>query len=141
VRGRPFVGPAGQLLDRALREAGVERSAVYVTNAVKHFKFEDRGKRRIHKKPNGLEVAACRPWLTEEIERVAPQIVVALGATAALSLGGRDFAIQKERGRMLPMAGGWQLLITVHPSFLLRLPDEAREAEFARFVQDLRLAA
>jgi DNA polymerase len=88
-----------------------------------------------------LEVAACRPWLTEEIERVAPQIVVALGATAALSLGGRDFAIQKERGRMLPMAGGWQLLITVHPSFLLRLPDEAREAEFARFVQDLRLAA
>jgi DNA polymerase len=141
LRGRPFVGPAGQLLDRALREAGIDRPAVYVTNAVKHFKFEERGKRRIHKKPSGMEVAACRPWLTEEMERVAPEVVVALGATAALSLGGRDFAIQKERGRMLPMAGGRQLLITVHPSFLLRLPDEAREAEFARFVQDLRLAA
>jgi probable DNA metabolism protein len=141
LHGRPFVGPAGQLLDRALQEAGVDRSSVYVTNAVKHFKFEERGKRRIHKKPDGGEVAACRPWLTAEIERVDPQLIVALGATAALSLGGREFAIQKERGRMMPLPGGRQLLITVHPSFLLRVPDAAKAAEFARFVQDLRLTA
>ncbi|MCU1328776.1 MAG: hypothetical protein JWN34_4146 [Bryobacterales bacterium] len=141
LQGRPFVGPAGQLLDRALQEAGVDRSSVYVTNAVKHFKFEERGKRRIHKKPDGGEVAACRPWLTAEIERVDPQLIVALGATAALSLGGREFAIQKERGRMMPLPGGRQLLITVHPSFLLRVPEAAKAAEFARFVQDLRLAS
>jgi probable DNA metabolism protein len=139
--GKPFVGPAGKLLDRALKEAGIDRSAVYVTNAVKHFKFEERGKRRIHKKPRGTEIAACQAWLNAELGEVDPQVVVALGATAALSLGGRDFAIQKERGRLMPMAGGRQLLITVHPSFLLRLPEAEREAEFGRFVRDLKLVS
>jgi uracil-DNA glycosylase family protein len=124
-----------------LKEAGIDRSAVYVTNAVKHFKFEERGKRRIHKKPRGTEIAACQAWLNAELEEVDPQVVVALGATAALSLGGRDFAIQKERGRLMPMAGGRQLLITVHPSFLLRLPEAEREEEFGRFVSDLKLVS
>ncbi len=139
LQGKPFVGPAGQLLDRAFEEAGIDRSQVYVTNAVKHFKFEERGKRRIHKKPRGVEVAACRPWLSAEIDEVNPEVIVALGATAALSVGGREFAIQKERGRMMPFAGGRQLLITVHPSFLLRVPDSDRAVEFRRFVDDLRL--
>jgi DNA polymerase len=141
LHGRPFIGPAGQLWDRALQEAGIDRSGVYVTNAVKHFKFEERGKRRIHQKPNGTEVAACRPWLTAEIEHVKPRIIVALGATAALSVGGREFAIQKERGKLLPFANNRQFLITVHPSFILRLRDEARHLEFTRFVQDLKLVA
>jgi DNA polymerase len=141
LHGRPFIGPAGQLWDRALLEAGVDRSEVYVTNAVKHFKFEERGKRRIHQKPNGSEIAACRPWLTAEIEHVKPKMIVALGATAALSVGGREFAIQKERGNLMPLSGGRQFLITVHPSFLLRVPDEIREAEYRRFVDDLRLVA
>ena len=138
--GKPFVGPAGQLLDRALGEAGIDRSQVYVTNAVKHFRFEPRGKLRLHKKPGGAHVAACRPWLQAELEQVDPEIVVALGATAALSLGGREFAIQKERGKLLPIAGNRQLLVTVHPSFLLRLPEADRQAGFAQFVEDLRLA-
>ena len=141
IKGKPFVGPAGQLWDKALESAGVDRSTVYVTNAVKHFKFEERGKRRIHKKPRGIEVAACKPWLTAEIETVDPEIIVALGATAALSLGGREFAVQKERGKLMPLPGGRQLLVTVHPSFLLRVPDADREAEFARFVDDLRILA
>ena len=140
-QGKPFVGPAGQLWNKALLEAGIDRTRVYVTNAVKHFKFEERGVRRIHKKPRGLEVAACRPWLSAEIEQVDPRIIVALGATAALSVGGREFAIQKERGRLMPLAGGRQLLVTVHPSYLLRVPDTDRQAEFARFVSDLRLVA
>jgi uracil-DNA glycosylase len=138
LQGKPFVGPAGKLLDRALIDAGIDRSTVYVTNAVKHFKFEERGKRRIHKKPKASEVAACRPWLTAEIEEVNPEVIVALGATAALSVGGREFAIQKERGHLLALAGR-QMLVTVHPSFLLRLPDADREVEFSRFVSDLRL--
>ncbi len=139
LKGHPFVGPAGQLLNKALQQAGVDRTSVYITNAVKHFKFEERGKRRIHKKPSGGEVAACRPWLTAEIAAVEPQIIVALGATAALSVGGREFAIQKERGKLFPLPGGRQLMVTVHPSFLLRVPDENRDAEFARFVEDLQI--
>ena len=141
LQGKPFVGPAGQLWNKALAEAGIDRSDVYVTNAVKHFKFEERGKRRIHKKPRGVEVAACRPWLTAEIEQVNPRIIVALGATAALSVGGKEFAIQKERGKLMPFAGDRQFLITVHPSFLLRVQDVDRAAEFSRFVSDLRLVA
>lgn len=140
-QGQPFVGPAGTLLDQALQAAGIRRSQVYVTNAVKHFRFEERGGRRIHKKPRGLEVAACRPWLSAEIEQVDPRLIVALGATAALSVGGREFAVQQERGQLLPLGAGRQLLITVHPSYLLRLPAAERPAEFARFVADLRLAA
>ncbi len=141
LQGLPFVGPAGQVLNRAMQQAGIDRRSVYVTNAVKHFKFEERGKRRIHKKPKGSEVAACRPWLAAEIVALNPEIIVALGATAALSVGGREFAIQKERGQFLPMAGGRQLLVTVHPSFLLRLPDADREAEFERFMKDLRVVS
>jgi len=139
LQGMPFVGPAGQLLNKALAAAGVTRGDVYVTNAVKHFKFEERGKRRIHKKPRGVEVAACRPWLSAEIDAVDPEIVVALGATAALSVAGKEFAIQKERGQFLPLANGRKLLVTVHPSYLLRVPDEEREREFTRFVNDLKL--
>lgn len=141
LAGKPFVGPAGQLWNRALDEAGIDRSQVYVTNAVKHFKFEERGKRRIHKKPRGSEVAACRPWLSAEMAAVEPDVVVALGATAALSVGGREYVIQKERGRFLPLANGRQLLVTVHPSFLLRVPEEQQPAEFEAFVRDLRLLA
>ena len=141
LQGAPFVGPAGQVLDEALREAGIVRSQVYVTNAVKHFKFEERGKRRIHKKPEGREVAACRPWLSAEIERVSPEVIVALGATAALSVGGREFAIQKERGKFIQLAGERRLLVTVHPSFLLRLPEAARPEEYAKFVRDLKMVA
>ena len=139
LKGKPFVGPAGHIWDKALAAAGLNRSDLYVTNAVKHFKFEERGKRRIHKKPRASEVVACRPWLNAEIETVNPEIVVALGATAALSVGGREFAIQKERGKLMAIPGGRKLLVTVHPSFLLRLHDDDREAEFARFVDDLRL--
>lgn len=141
LQGRPFVGPAGQLWDRALDEARIARDEVYVTNAVKHFKFEERGKRRIHKKPGGMEVAACRPWLSAEIEQVNPRIIVALGATAALSVGGREYAIQKERGKLIDIAGDRQFLVTVHPSFILRVPAADRSKEFARFVDDLRLVA
>jgi uracil-DNA glycosylase family protein len=139
LQGKPFVGPAGKIWNRALEEAGINRSEVYVTNAVKHFKFEERGKRRIHQKPRGVEVAACRPWLTAEIEQVDPRIIVALGATAALSVGGREFAIQKERGKLMSMAGHRQLLITVHPSFLLRIPESDKPMEFSKFVSDLRM--
>ena len=141
LQGLPFVGPAGQVLNKAMQQAGIERQSVYVTNAVKHFKFEERGKRRIHKKPKGSEVAACRPWLTAEIAALDPEIIVALGATAALSVGGREFAIQKERGQFLSLPSGRRLLVTVHPSFLLRLPDADREVEFTRFVEDLRLVS
>jgi len=141
LQGHPFIGPAGRLLDRALEEAHIDRKQVYVTNAVKHFKFEERGKRRIHKKPGGIEIAACRPWLTAEIEDVDPRVIVALGATAALSVGGREFAIQKERGKLLKLSSGRDFLVTVHPSFLLRMRDTDRDAEFDRFVADLRLIA
>ncbi|HYC02056.1 MAG TPA: UdgX family uracil-DNA binding protein [Azospirillaceae bacterium] len=142
LAGRPFVGPAGQLLDRALAEAGIVRAETYVTNAVKHFKYTPQGKRRIHQKANAGEIDACRWWLEEEIRTVKPARIVALGATAGRALLGRDVAVQRERGVVTELAKGRTLLLTVHPSYLLRLPDEAaRKAEYARFVQDLRRAA
>lgn len=142
LAGRPFVGPAGQLLDRALGEAGIARDQAYVTNAVKHFKFTPRGKRRIHQKPDAGEVQACRWWLEEELRTVRPRRIVALGATAGLALLGRAVAVQRERGVLMSMGEGRELLLTVHPSYLLRLPDaDARAREYARFVEDLRRAA
>lgn len=142
LRGRPFVGPAGQLFDRALDEAGIERASVYVTNAVKHFKFEPRGKRRIHQKPDYKEVLACRPWLEGELGAVRAPAVVALGATAAQSLLGKAVTIGKERGRFQPYPPDRFLFVTVHPSYLLRLPDERAQAtEYRRFVDELRLIA
>jgi DNA polymerase len=141
LRGRPFVGPAGQLLDRALAEAGIARHQTYVTNAVKHFKYVPRGKRRIHQKPGSLEIQACAPWLEQELALVEPRLVVALGATAAQALLGRAVPIGRSRGRLLPL-GPRQALVTVHPSYLLRLPDEAERArEYQAFLADLRLAA
>lgn len=140
LEGRPFVGPAGELLDKALAEAGVDRDTVYVTNAVKHFRFEERGKRRIHKKPGGGHISACRPWLEAEINRLQPETIVCLGATAAQSLAGRDVRITKDRGKWLETTWAKRLMVTIHPSSLLRLPDRTLYAEeFARFVQDLRL--
>jgi uracil-DNA glycosylase family protein len=140
--GRPFVGPAGQLLDRAMAEAGVDRSRVFVTNAVKHFKFEPRGKRRLHKKPNAGEIQACRWWLTRELDLVRPKLVVALGATAVQSLKGRSLPIGQLRGRFTDLADGARAFVTIHPSYLLRLPDPAaRQAEYERFVAELRLVA
>ena len=141
LAGRPFVGPAGQVLDRALAAAGVTRDRAYVTNAVKHFKFEPRGKRRIHSKPDTGEIEACRWWLDEELRLVAPRVVVALGATAARALTGRNVTIGRERGRPQSLPGGAALWITVHPSYLLRIEDRAAaEAEFERFVADLAAA-
>jgi uracil-DNA glycosylase len=138
--GHPFVGPAGKLLDRALADAHVDRSKVYVTNAVKHFKFEPRGKRRIHGKPNAAQVAACRPWLETEIRVVKPQLIVCLGATAAQSLLGRDFRLTKSRGEFFPHPLAPWVMATVHPSALLRMPDEERRhAEYDQFVHDLAL--
>jgi probable DNA metabolism protein len=138
--GRPFVGPAGRLFDRAMVEAGIERTAVYVTNAVKHFKFVPRGKARIHQKPGSSEIRACRPWFERELEIVRPDLVVAMGATAVQSIFGKALPIGKSRGRLMDFAPGAPALVTVHPSFLLRLPDAAaKAAEYARFVDDLRL--
>jgi uracil-DNA glycosylase family protein len=142
IEGKPFVGPAGALLDKALAEAGIDREQTYVTNAVKHFKWEPRGKRRIHKKPNALEIAACRPWLDVEIELVKPDIVVCLGATAAQALLGKNFRVTRQRGQLLPFAARQQVLATVHPSSILRAADEAtRHREFELFVKDLRVVA
>lgn len=142
LQGKPFVGPAGQMFDRALAEAGIDRSRVYVTNAVKHFKFEPRGKRRIHKKPNNDEIEACRWWLDKELHLIGPRLTVALGATAARALTGRDTTISRARGKLMTLRDGVEGFITVHPSFLLRLPDEAAKArEYARFVEDLKLVA
>ncbi|WP_136418640.1 MULTISPECIES: UdgX family uracil-DNA binding protein [Oxalobacteraceae] len=138
--GHPFVGPAGKLLDRALEDAGIRRDQVYVTNAVKHFKWEPRGKRRLHKKPGDSEIAACHQWLERELELVAPALVVAMGATAARALLGRATPIEVNRGRLNAFSGAMHILITVHPSYLLRVPPEARDGAYARFVQDLRLA-
>ncbi|WP_188053114.1 UdgX family uracil-DNA binding protein [Sphingosinithalassobacter sp. CS137] len=139
LAGRPFVGPAGQMLDRALEAAGVDRSETYVTNAVKHFKFEPRGKRRIHAKPDAGEIEACRWWIEQETMLLRPEITVALGATAARALLGRTVTIGRERGRPLDLPGGGRGWITVHPSYLLRIPDKARAAdEFERFVDDLK---
>ncbi len=140
--GRPFVGPAGALLDKALEEAGIDRKLVYVTNAVKHFKWEPRGKRRIHKKPNTLEIAACRPWLDAEIEVVRPEVVVCLGATAAQALLGKDFKVTQRRGELIASALAPYVSATVHPSSILRArDDESRHAEYARFVADLKKIA
>jgi DNA polymerase len=139
LQGRPFVGPAGRILDKALEEAGIDRNSVYVTNAVKHFKFEERGKRRLHKKPSIGEVHACRPWLEAEIEAVKPRILLALGTTALLSLGGRTIQVLRDRGKFFPHPSGGTLIATVHPSALLRVPDhDQRKIEYARFVDDLK---
>jgi DNA polymerase len=142
LAGKPFVGPAGQIFDRALAEAGIDRARVYVSNAVKHFKFERRGKRRIHSKPDAGEITACRWWIEQELALVKPRVTVALGATAARSLFGKTMTISHERGRPHDLPEIGEAWITVHPSFLLRLPDEdARHAEFAKFVQDLKAVA
>ena len=142
LAGKPFVGPAGQMLDRALEEAGIDRGLVYVTNAVKHFKFVPRGKIRLHQKPNTIEIRACRPWYERELAALSPDLVVALGATAAQSVLGKITPINKNRGHIIQLDEGTRALVTVHPSYLLRLPDrEAKEREYERFVQDLRIAA
>jgi DNA polymerase len=139
--GRPFVGPAGQLLDRALVEAGIDRSQVYVTNAVKHFKWEPRGKRRIHKKPRASEIEACQPWLETELAVVKPELVVCLGATAAQALLGRSFSVMKHRGELLTSPLAPRVMATVHPSSLLRVTDDQdRRVQRERFVQDLKKA-
>ncbi len=141
LAGKPFVGPAGKILDRALAEAGIERGEVYVTNTVKHFKWEPRGKRRIHKKPNSREIAACRPWLEAELRLVRPELLICLGATAAQSILGPAFRVTRERGKILKSELAPRVLATVHPSSLLRQPDEeSREREYAQFVADLRAA-
>ena len=142
LAGKPFVGPAGQMLDRALEEAGIDRGKVYVTNAVKHFKFVPRGKIRLHQKPNTSEIKACRPWYERELATIKPALVVAMGATAAQSVFGKITPINKNRGRLIELSDGVKALVTVHPSYLLRLPDEAAKArEYERFVDDLKIAA
>ena len=142
LAGKPFVGPAGQMLDRALEEAGIDRGKVYVTNAVKHFKFVPRGKIRLHQKPNTSEIKACRPWYERELAAIKPDLVVAMGATAAQSVFGKITPINKNRGRLIDLDDGVQALVTVHPSYLLRLPDaDAKEKEYRRFVDDLKIAA
>jgi DNA polymerase len=140
IEGHPFVGPAGMLLDRALAQADIPREQVFVSNAVKHFKFELRGKRRIHKSPTQREAAACHHWLEDEIELVRPKAIVALGATAARSLMERPVAVMAERGQWLERGDGRQVLITLHPSALLRVPPEDRDQVFALFVNDLAKA-
>lgn len=142
ISGKPFVGPAGLMLDRALEEAGVDRKKVYVTNAVKHFKFVPRGKIRLHQKPTTPEIRACRQWYERELAAIQPTLVVALGATAAQCVFGKITPIGKNRGRLIDLAEGCKALVTVHPSYLLRLPDPgAKEAEYRRFVDDLKIAA
>ena len=142
LAGRPFVGPAGRLLDRALADAGIDRSAVYVTNVVKHFKWEPRGKRRIHAKPSAGEIAACRPWLEAELALLEPEVIVCLGATAAQALLGRQFRVSTQRGRWVKSPLARWVMATVHPSAILRAPDDAtRAAETRRFVEDLRTVA
>ncbi len=137
--GRPFVGPAGRLLDRALVDAGIDRSSTYVTNAVKHFKFEERGKRRIHKKPSGLEIKACKPWLEAEIAVVRPEIIVCLGATAAQSVFGATYRVTRQRGQFVEHPWARYATSTVHPSAILRAPDdEQRHLEYDNFVADLK---
>ena len=142
LAGHPFVGPAGKLLDRALEDAGIDRAAVYVTNVVKHFKWEPRGKRRIHKKPNAGEIAACRPWLDTEIQLVKPRAIVCLGATAAQALIGRQFKVTAHRGEFISSSLAPLVLATVHPSSILRAPDDdTRRQEMERFTDDLRKVA
>lgn len=142
LAGQPFVGPAGRILDRALKDAGIKRTKTYVTNAVKHFKFVPRGKIRIHQKPSTPEIRACRQWYEGEIAAIRPVLVVALGATAAQSVMGKTTTIGKVRGRVLDAPDGVKALVTVHPSYLLRVPDaESKKREYARFVDDLKVAA
>jgi uracil-DNA glycosylase family protein len=142
LAGHPFVGPAGKLLDRCMEEAGIDRSQAYVTNAVKHFKWVPRGTRRIHSKPNSMEIAACFSWLEAEIAAVKPWVVVALGATAAQALFGKAFRVTRERGRLIPSRFAPYALATVHPSSLLRAPDEeSRRREMALFIDDLNKIA
>jgi DNA polymerase len=142
IAGHPFVGPAGKLLDRALEEAGIDRRIVYVTNVVKHFKWEPRGKRRIHAKPNAAEISACRPWLETEIALVKPRVLVCLGATAAQALLGKSFKVSKQRGEFVASPLAPLVTATVHPSSILRAPDdEARREEMTRFVTDLKKVA
>jgi uracil-DNA glycosylase family protein len=142
LSGKPFVGPAGRLLDDALTEAGIERPQTYVTNVVKHFKWEPRGKRRIHKKPNAGEIAACRPWLEAEIDLIKPKIIVCLGATAAQALLGPKFRVSKQRGQFIESTLAPYILATVHPSSILRVPDdETRHVERRRFINDLKKVA
>jgi uracil-DNA glycosylase family protein len=135
--GKPFVGPAGRLLDKALEEVGIDRQLAYVTNVVKHFKWTPKGNRRIHAKPNWSEIAACRPWLDAEIEVVEPRVIVCLGATAAQALLGRDFRVTRGRGEVVDSGYGVPAIATVHPSSILRAEDEDRENEYAAFVDDL----
>jgi DNA polymerase len=142
LAGKPFVGPAGLMLDRALQQAGIDRGTVYITNAVKHFKFVPRGKIRLHQKPNTPEIKACRQWYERELASIKPDLVVAMGATAAQSVFGKITPINKNRGRLLDLGEGAKALVTVHPSYLLRQPDaEAKAREYARFVDDLKIAA
>jgi uracil-DNA glycosylase family protein len=142
LEGRPFVGPAGKLLDRVLEEVGIDRDAVYVTNVVKHFKWEPRGKRRIHARPNASEIAACRPWLETEIALIRPRVLVCLGATAAQALLGKAFKVSQQRGQFVPSPLAPRVTATVHPSSILRAPDdEQRHAEMQRFVADLARVA
>ncbi len=140
--GKPFVGPAGRVLDEALEEAGIDRRHVYITNAVKHFKWKPQGKRRLHQKPNAAEINACRPWLDAEIAVVKPHLLVLLGATAAQALLGRDFRVSVQRGQLMERPGLPPMMATVHPSSILRAPDdETRELEMRAFVQDLKRVA
>jgi uracil-DNA glycosylase len=142
LQGKPFVGPAGAVLDKALEEAGIDRGDVYVTNMVKHFKFEPRGKRRIHKKPTALEISACRPWLEAEIAAVRPEVLVLMGSTAAQGVLGRDFRVTQHRGEWIPSPFAAFATATIHPSAILRAPDsESRHMEMSRFVADLKLVA
>jgi DNA polymerase len=142
LAGKPFVGPAGKLLDKALVEAGIERDEVYVTNTVKHFKWEPKGKRRIHKKPSGREIAACRPWLEAELEVLKPKVLVCLGATAAQALLGKEFRVSQRRGEFVESTLAEHVVATVHPSSILRAPDEeTRHLEMARFIEDLKKIA
>ncbi|MBB6143934.1 DNA polymerase [Silvibacterium bohemicum] len=142
IAGKPFVGPAGRLLDTCMEAAGIDRKAAYVTNAVKHFKWEPRGKRRIHKKPSMREIAACRPWLDAEVEAVSPKLIVCLGATAAQALLGSSFRVTQERGTIKKVEGYPPILATVHPSSILRAPDdETRKKETELFIADLKIVA
>jgi uracil-DNA glycosylase len=150
-KGLPFVGPAGRLLDRALEEAGIDRATTYVTNAVKHFRFEERGKRRIHKTPGAEHITACHPWLRAELTTTSPEVIVCLGATAARAMLGPSFRITKQRGQLMPydpplseedaaVKAAW-IMATPHPSAVLRVPDESREAAYRALVDDLKVAA
>jgi DNA polymerase len=142
VEGKPFVGPAGRLLDEALQAAGIDRSRVYITNAVKHFKWKPVGKRRLHQKPNAAEISACRPWLDAEITVMRPQLLVLLGATAAQAMLGREFRVSSQRGQFMERPGLPLMVATVHPSSILRTPDdESREIEMTAFIKDLKLVA